>query len=252
MIRAVLTVCLILVSAMAGHSSKFEELDKPPEGARKGQMLLGGYFSMGYPQGKVLDAENDFVKDYSYEISDDIYKLLWVSHLSFSYGASYEYMPIDYLGVKARLGRMFLVQRTRFGSEYENWREILYDEYSILVGPSLHATTRKRWDFTLTPFIGYVMADYTPTPIAKKLIADYDAGQPKDVSTYAAGAELNFTGYFSGGLYITFGFDWQVRFLDFGGGFTLEREGLAFFPGGRDSRIYSYSFIFSAGYAFSH
>jgi hypothetical protein len=48
------------------HATHFEELDKPPEGAHKGQIHLGAFESIGVPYGRILDAENDFVRNSTY------------------------------------------------------------------------------------------------------------------------------------------------------------------------------------------
>lgn len=238
-------------------ASKFEELDKPPEGAHKGQMFLGGFISMGAPVGSVYDAENNFVKDSLYEFSDsNTYKRLWISHLCFTFGASFEYMPMDYLGVKTKIKRFMVIQRTDFGSDYENWSRVIYGEYSFLVGPAIHATTRKQWDFTLTPVLGYGIATFTPTPIAKKLISSYSGTKTQTVSNLVLGAELNFTIYFSGGLYVSLGFDWNMNFLKFKDNLNLTYTDAitsdSFTYKGKSAPFHSVAFILSAGYAFSN
>ena len=233
---------------------KFDELDKSPEGAYAGQMMVGGWVSMGLPFGSVLSAERNFLKDNVYQISDDVFKKLWVSHLHFAAGASYEYMPLDHLGLKAKMGYMSIYQKTQFGSENRNWSKALYNELSLLVGPSLHLTTRKRWDVALTPYGGYAIAVYRPTPIAATLLKDYKTPKSKNVSNFALGTELALVSYFSGGLYMSIGLDWNLRFLDFGRGFFLTQNNAGkdvdFFPGKKSSKIHTVDIIISAGYAF--
>lgn len=54
--RAYITLFLIIFIAgcFPLYSSQFEELDKPPEGAHEGQMLVGGFFSIGMPYGDAI------------------------------------------------------------------------------------------------------------------------------------------------------------------------------------------------------
>jgi len=162
----------LLVIPFAGlEASKFEELDKPPEGAHAGQMLLCGFVTIGTSIGGIITAEDDFLSGSTYTFSEsDITKKLMVSHLAFTFGAAFEYMPLDILGAKARIKRSIIIQKTIFGSQFQNWSETLYADFALLVGPSLHLTTRKQWDVTFAPLVGYAFADYNATPIANRLM----------------------------------------------------------------------------------
>ncbi len=235
-------------------ASRFDELDKAPEGAHKGQMLVGGYFALGKPYGDIIDAEHDFLSGNTYTFEEnEITKQLLVDHLYFSIGAQFEYMPVDHLGAKARLKRSVIIQRTIFGSQYENWSGVTYDEFSLVIGPSAHLTTRKRWDITLTPFIGYALASYTATPIATELVDNYEGDTKRTANGLVFGTELNFTAYFSGGLYISIGFDWTFNQMKLDHPYSLEQpNGNRFYNGKSESDIHNFSLLISAGYAFSN
>ncbi|MFC1671485.1 hypothetical protein ACFL20_13925 [Spirochaetota bacterium] len=254
----------ILLIPQFGFSVKFDELDKPPEGAHQGQMLVGAFVSLGSTLGSIIDAENDFIKNNTYTFSEsEITKRLMVTHLSISVGVLFEYMPIDYLGVKTKLKSTSIVQRTVFGHQFENWTRALYVDFSFNVGPSVHVTNRKQWDFTLTPVIGYAVGEFTATPIANKLIkhvdddgiADYDGSSGKIIHGFTCGAELNFIAYFSGGLFISLGFDWTMNMFNFSKAYNLTNPispNGQYFEGGKNSNPHTLSFIISSGYAFSN
>ncbi len=252
--RIVLILLVILLCFIDAFASQFDELDKAPEGAHKGQLLVGALISFGKPYGDIITAEHDFLSGSTYSFPESgITKKLYVDHLSFVFGASTEYMPINHLGVKLKLRRMIVIQRTLFGANYENWRENTYQDFSFVIGPSLHATTRKRWDFTFTPVVGYAIASYNATPIAAELIDGYDEKRKKAASGLVVGAELNFTGYFSGGLYLSLGFDWTMNMIQLDAPYELSQtNGNQFFSGSNNSNIHHLSFVISAGYAFSN
>ena len=236
-------------------ASQFEELDKPPEGAHEGQMLLGGYFSLGVPYGDLIDGEKDFVSENTYTFEEsEITKELMVAHISYDFGISFEYMPIDYIGIKTKLKRVLIVQRTRFGAEFQNWTETLYSNYSFLLGPSFHLTSRKYWDVTLTPVIGYAFAKYNATPIASRLVQGYSGDMKRNVNGITYGAELNLTMYFSGGLYISAGLDWNKYPVSFSPSYNLTNpdSGDKYLDGKSSGSIQSVNLAISAGYAFSH
>ncbi len=251
-------ISLLALFPYKAYSTEFDELDKPPEGAHKGQMLLGFFVSIGVPGGDLIDAENDFLENSSYTFENDIIKALEVSHLSFSLGLSYEYMPFDHFGAAARLRRTNIIQRTNFGANYENWKGFLYRDYSIYIGPSVHATTRKRWDFILTPLIGYCFAKYAATPVADKIIS-YDAGvlytgeKRKSSQGLSYGAELNCTIYFSGGLYISIGGEWIRNSLKFDSAFDLTNpQTNGKYYSSTSGNIDSLNAVIAAGYTFSN
>jgi len=241
------------------RSSEFDELDKPPEGAHEGQFLVGAFFSFGWPKSELIDAENDFLKDSYYTFDNGISKSLEVSHQSYALGISAEYMPIDHLGAQFRFRRTYIVQNTIFGSEYENWKGYLYKDYAFYLGPAFHAVTRKSWDFVLIPFIGYSIAKYNATPVAKKTLQDYDTGEKYSGDTgrkskgLSYGTELNCTIYFTGGLYVSIGGEWIRNKLKFDRGFDLTNPQTGNkYSAGTSATIDTYSVIISAGYAFSN
>lgn len=254
--KLLITIFALLLCHQAfSQSSQFEELDKPPEGAHQGQVLLGGFVSLGLPYGDLIDGEEDFVKNNTYTFDEsEITKELKLTHLSYDFGLSFEYMPIDYIGLKTKFKRVIIVQRTRFGSEFQNWSETLYSNYSFLLGPSFHLTNRKQWDVTLTPVIGYAIAEYEATPIAAELVAGYKGNRKRDVNGITYGAELNLTIYFSGGLYLTLGADWNKYPIRFSPGYSLSQtvgsEEVTYLDGKNSGSIQTINLTIAAGYAF--
>ena len=115
-----------LIISNRAYSTEFDELDKPPEGAHKGQMLLGGFVCIGVPMGDLVDAEDDFLEDSVYTFDNEVTKSIEVSHQSFAFGISFEYMPLDHIGSITRLRKTYIVQRSNFGSAYQNWRGYIY------------------------------------------------------------------------------------------------------------------------------
>jgi len=233
------------------YASQFEELDKAPEGAHKGQMFLSGAVAIGIPFGDIITAEEDFVSDNTYTHSNGTIKELLITHLAYDYGIKFEYMPINHIGVRTRLKKQTIVQRTQFGSDYQNWNETLYTNYSFFVGPAFHLTERKRWDVAFTPLLGYAIGEYTATPIADQLINSY-TNSKKSVNSLCYGAELEFLAYFSGGFFFSIGVEYMSYTLDFGSGFNLTQNSNTFMDGKTSGSINTVSFIISAGYAFSN
>lgn len=260
--KTVLKISLLLLLLLSGtslFSSQFEELDKPPEGAHEGQILLGGFFSIGLPYGDAIKGEEDFVKGNTYTFSESqITKELLINHLSYDYGIFFEYMPLDHIGAKTKLRRSVVVQRTAFGSDYQNWNETLYENYSFVIGPSFHLTARKQWDITLTPEIGYAVAKYHATPIASRLVNSYtnDRDRDRDVNGFIYGAELSLAIYFSGGFYLSLGGEWTGYNLAFSPGYNLTQtvgsETRTYLDGKSSTSMQTINFIVSAGYAFSN
>jgi hypothetical protein len=209
--------------------------------------------SIGVPYGDIIDGEKNFVKGNTYTFEEsEITKELMIAHLSYDFGISFEYMPIDYIGIKSKLKRVLIVQRTRFGADFQNWTETLYSNYSFLLGPSFHLTSRKYWDITLTPVIGYALAKYNATPIAAKLVQGYSGDRSRDVSGITYGAELNLTVYFSGGLYMSVGADWNKYPITFSPPLELSQGGNTFMDGKNSGSIQTMNLTISAGYAFSN
>ncbi len=235
--------------------TRFDELDKPPEGAHSGQMFLGVFASIGIPRGDLIDAEDNFINDNTYTFTEsDTTKKMMVTHLTFSFGLSYEYMPFDHVGIKSKLKRSVIIQRSIFGTDYENWSGSLYTDYAINLGPAIHLNVRKRWDVILTPFIGYAYGKYEATPVAAQLIDDSvysDAKRKQSVKGLTYGAELNMGFYFTGGLYLNIGFDWTINSITFGKEYDISQSNGTRYQG-TSSSIYNYCILFSAGYAFSN
>ncbi|OHD65167.1 MAG: hypothetical protein A2176_02710 [Spirochaetes bacterium RBG_13_51_14] len=263
-------ILMMLLAAASAFATQFEELDKPPEGAHKGQILLGAFANIGIPYGRIIDAENDYVRNSWYTFWSNLTtKKIMVQHLTFSYGILFEYMPVDYLGIKVKVKRLTVVQRTMFGQQYQNWTKMLYNDFSFFIGPSVHFTTRKQWDFSLTPVAGYALGEYNAAPIAKLLVYKteqnvnlqildivwgYGRKSKKQVYNVVVGAELSFFVYFTGGFFISFGCDWTMNMLKFDGKFYQMNPQTyrLFFPQSDFSYLHSVSFILSAGYAFSN
>jgi hypothetical protein len=254
--KYLILIIILLSSAISAYSdTRFDELDKPPEGAHRGQMFLGVFASIGLPYGDLIDAEDDFIKNNTYTFSDaDTTKKMMVTHLSFSFGLSFEYMPFDRIGIKSKLKRSIIIQRSIFGSDFENKSGSLYSDYSLALGPAVHLNVRKRWDLILTPVIGYAFAEYEATPVAAQLIDDStfnSAERKQSISGLIYGAELSMGFYFSGGLFINLGFDFLVNSIKFGEDYNItQSDGTTY--SGTSSDIYNYSVILSVGYAFSN
>ncbi len=247
-------VFLLTISASAVAQSKFTDLDKDPIGAHKGQMLLGAFFSMGGIIGDTITAENQFIDNSVYTFSSSgISKLVWLSDIAFSAGVIFEYMPIDHLGIKAKLKGTLNIQRTLFGPNYQNWSQIAYRDISIYAGLSAHVTNRKSWDITFTPYFGYSFGGLTPATVAYALNKTSYSTEVY-AGGYSMGGEANFTAYFAGGLFVTVGFDWTMNVISLAAplSFTNSQTGAAFAPEKKDFINHSLSFILSAGYAFSN
>jgi len=247
-------ISLILILGLTPLSaSLFEELDKAPEGAHKGQMFLGATIGMGIPMGDMISHEEKFVKGDIYTFPDiGTTKELLVTHLSYDYGINFEYMPIDYVGAKTKLKRVIVVQRTLFGSNYKNWNEPIFESFLLTAGPSFHLTNRKMWDITLSPLLGYFTGKYTATPIASELIDGYSGSRKRDVSGVVYGIDLSFVAYFSGGLYISAGIEWTTYPMSFSPGFNLTIEDKTYMDGKNSGSLQTGNLVFSAGYAFDN
>jgi hypothetical protein len=261
------SVLIIILVAGASHATRFEELDKPPEGAHKGQILLGAFATIGLPYGRIIDAENDYIRNSTYTFySSFTTKKIQVRHLSFSYGVLFEYMTVDYLGLKLKAKRSTIIQRTIFGHQYQNWNKMMYNDYSFLLGPAIHFTSRKQWDISLTPIAGYALGEYSAVPIADHLVYSfsppsriqlvwgYGGRRKKKADNVVIGVELNVSVFFSGGFFMSFGCEWTMNMLEFGKQYFLMNPQTLhlFFPTGTSSYLHSICFILSAGYAFSN
>ena len=255
-----LAAALLLYSA-AYADTNFEELDKPPDGAYKGQMLLGGFASMGIPTGSMINAEEDFVKNSSYTFDEnDTTKAIWISHLSYSLGVFFEYMPFDYFGLYAKTAYSAITQRTSFGKDYANTRATLYYDFSLLVGPVLHATNRRPWDISLTPLFGYTYGVYYAAPIARKLILD-NSGQKYSPSSYTGkagwltyGTDISVSIYFSGGFYLSLTGEWIRNSITLTAPLDKAnpQTGAMYMSSGTSGIIDTFRIILASGYAFSN
>lgn len=265
--KKTLTVILLMAAVSYVHAAQFEELDKPPEGAHKGQMLLGIFATIGVPYGTIIDAENKYIKNSTYTFFNNfITKKIMLQHLTFSYGLFYEYMPVDYFGLKVKAKRSSVIQRSQFGAEYENWTRLTYSDYSFFLGPSIHFTSRRMWDISLTPLAGYALGKYVATPIAAHLIYSlsiptmnqlvffYNAKREKQAYNWVIGGEFNISMYFTGGFYMAFSFDWTMNMLEFDSKFYINNMQTYawFFPNKSSSYLHSVCFMLSVGYAFSN
>lgn len=257
--KKIIFLLFIILCVNPLFSSEFDELDKPPEGSHSGQMLLRFCIALGAPVGTVINAEKDFVENSTYTFEEtDITKELLISHMYISFGGSFEYMFIDHLGAQVKLKKNYIMQRTSFGSQYENWSNPLYKDYSLYLGPTFHLTTRKMWDVSLSLFAGYSFGTFYATPVADEILENkvdsvvYNGPGEKSVNGFSAGTELNFLFYFSGGLFVSIGFDWTMNMLDFGSEFNLQNPQTSanYFSGETSSTVHSLGIIISAGYAF--
>jgi hypothetical protein len=238
------------------RAAAFEELDKPPEGAYKGQIIVGGFVSLGVVQGSAINAENNFVKGSTYTFSSiETTKAVWITHLTYSFGLFGEYMPIDYIGAYSKIAFSTVVQRTDFGKDYPNKRKDLYSDVEFLVGPNFHATNRRPWDISLAPLAGIAFGDYSAIPIGKNLFSGYyPSGTKGKASLLVFGAELKFSIFFSGGFCSSLGVEW-IR-----NGITLSspvspanpQTGAVYMSGGKSGDIDNFRIVFCGGYAFSN
>lgn len=247
------TICLFaLFFCLNASASQFDELDKAPEGAHGKQMILMGFVSIGVPFGNIIDAENSFIDGSTYTfISSDTTKKIDLSNMVFNLGISFEYMPIDYVGLKVRVKKDTIIERTTFGTDYKNWSETLISAYAFNFGIPVHFTLRQRWDISLVPYAGYYSAEIYPTPVAKKIIDGYISPSVQSASGYQYGAELNFIFYFSGGFTLSAGADWSYSSINIGKPIkALNIQTGKNYPSSTDLSFHSSAFILSAGYAF--
>jgi hypothetical protein len=247
---------LLLASVLPflSFATVFEDLDKPPDGAYKGQIFVGAYLGMGVPFGSAITAEEKFVKNTTYTFTDqDTTKEVLIGHLSFSGGLYSEYMPIDHVGAKLRLGRTMIVQRTLFGANFKNEKGTLYKDYNFSIGPNFHLTNRKPWDVTLYPFIGYGIGTYQAAPVAKKLFK-YNEKTKNDVSSLIYGTELDLAVYFSGGLFINLGLQWLHNTVTISKNYyrSTPSPSATYMSGSKTGSIDSFQIIFASGYAFKN
>ncbi len=245
-------ISLLLCVPLPLHAIDFDELDLPPAGAHGGQMLLGFFVTAGFAGGPVIGAENDFLRNSTRTFDNETTKLIEVAHLPLSFGLSCEYMPIDYIGLRGKLRRIWVIQRSTFGSDYENEREILYSDYSFLVAAAVHATNRKQWDFSLAPIMGYSLYKYQAAPVASQLL-DNVSGGSRTGKDLVYGVELNAIIYFSGGLFISLGYEWMRNPVKYSDVINLTNtQTNAVYADTSGGYIDTNSVVLTVGYAFSN
>lgn len=252
--RFPLLLLLLMVSAPLAADTIFEDLDKPPDGAYGGQFFLGAVAGMGLARGSIIDAEDAFVRNTTNTFEDaEITKLVELQHFSFALGLAAEYMPIDHVGLKSRLLRRWIAQRTLFGPDYPNEQEYILTTVDLTLGPNLHLTTRRAWDVTLHPFAGYSLGTFHPVPAADKLSDGVNGSKDYSNNTFIFGAELAGILYFSGGLFISAGVEWTRYPIAFSGTVNRTIPDTRQYNGGSGSgEIDAITFSFSAGYAFKN
>ncbi len=257
-----LTACAVLLNTVQLFAADFEELDKPPEGIYRGQILAGGFFSFGIPSGSIIDAEKSFVKGSTHTFSDsETTKALWITHLSYSYGVFGEYVAYDHIGVYAQFGGINIVQRTDYGKDYSNSRKNLYAGVMFLLGPNFHLTDRRPWDVSLCPMIGYTYGKFHATPIAASAINSNESGtlektyspsgSKTQIRTLIYGANLKVSVFFSGGLAISLGGEWIRIPIKMDGPIkeTNPQTGKQYLKGKSSGNIDNMRLFISAGYA---
>ncbi|MBN1498993.1 MAG: hypothetical protein JW982_02470 [Spirochaetes bacterium] len=205
---------LLSVLPLLIFATKFDELDKAPEGAYKGQIFFGGSLGLGYPFGNAIVSENDFISGTTYTFTEnEITKEVDLVHLSFFSSLYAEYMPADHVGIKIFLDYLSIYQRTTFGSELENKNEVLYYHFGAFLGPDFHLTVRKPWDISFCPFIGYALGKYEAAVVAKELFPGFTDNTVETSNGLVIGSELCANFFFNGGVYFSVGFNWIYSFI---------------------------------------
>lgn len=249
--KSIILLAVVLIPICA-YTIDFDELDLPPAGVHRGQMLLGFFSTAGFAGGSIIDAENDFIKNSTFTFENETTKLIELSHLPLSIGIFFEYIPIDYIGVQCKLRRSWVIQRTTFGTEYANRRETLFANYAMLFSLSFHATNRKQWDVSISPIIGYSLYSMHAAPVAEALIEN-TASEKREGKSVAYGIEACATAYFSGGLFITAGYEWLKYSIKFSESFNITNDQTgALYANFQEGDIFTHSIIIIVGYAFSN
>jgi hypothetical protein len=255
------TQLVIIFLLMPGiiFASKLDDLDKAPEGAHRNQMLLGAFLNIGSTLGDLINSVSEFIADNVIEMSQSgIFKKFMVSHITFAAGISFEWMPIDHMGLKFKARYSSVLQRTLFGTENENWSATLFQDISFNLGVVGHLTNRKMWDVSLAPLFGYSLAWFTPTVVASiPEISNNIDGYSNNVSTmmihnFIMGAELAFTLFFKGGFYFSIGFEWIMNFLFFESTPDVSQTSGTYFSGKTQSFNHALTCYISVGYAFDN
>ncbi len=249
-IKLLITIYVVGISFVS-YASEFDELDKPPEGIHKDQIMLTASVSIGLPYGDLIAAEEKFTKTSTYTFENEITKLIYLSHLAFGITISGEYMPIDYIGIRSKIRRSVIIQNTNFGADYQSWKKTLYSDYSVYFGPSFHVSNRKPLDIAVSPMVGYAFATYNPTPIAGILINGYTPPPTQEFSTITYGIDAMLSIFFSGGLVVQIGAEWIRNNVVFSSTpEAVNPQTSQIFYTKQSATIDSILFCVSAGYAF--
>ncbi|MCX7677948.1 MAG: hypothetical protein N2316_01895 [Spirochaetes bacterium] len=234
------------------YAIDFDELDLPPAGAHSGQMLLGFFVTAGFASGSLIDAEKDFIRNSTFTFENETTKLIEVSHLPLSVGLFCEYMPIDYVGLRCRFRRNWIIQRSTFGTEYANVREIFFSDYSIILAPAFHVTNRKQWDVSVAPIVGYAFYQYQAAAVAGELLEN-TASQKRKGKGVVYGCEIGGTIFFSGGLFVSLGYEWIRNSVEYAETFYISNpQTSAIYPDTSGGDIQTHSVLIVVGYAFSN
>lgn len=251
--KKLLVTALVFIN-MSAYTSVLDDIDKPPGGAHAGQMIILGFASIGLPFGTLMDSEESFIDGSFYTFEDvDTTKMVDLLFLSFNFGFSFEYMPIDNFGIKARVRNDLIVERTLFGSAYRNWNEVIFSAYSFTLGVPYHFTVRKNWDVAFSPYVGYYTGKIQPAPVAGALFDGFSEPSSISVSGLLYGSELNALFFFGNGFVLSFGIDWSYFNVDAGGaiGAVHPQTGKEYSSSGSQS-FHTVNLVISAGYAFSN
>ena len=114
-------------------------------------------------------------------------------------------------------------------------------------------TSRRWWDVFVSPQVGYSLGRFYATPVASEILSGYYGDTKRNANGFIIGAELCFTAYFTGGFYISAGFEWSMILFNLDDSLSLTNtQTSATYGSGKSFNIHSYSFILSIGYAFSN
>lgn len=251
--KLLILIIFITLSGWPLYASIIEDLDKEPIGAHEDQMIAGTLFSIGFPIGTAIDAEDSFLNGSTYTFTDSgTTKKLLVDHLAFSFGAFFEYMPIDYVGIRAKYRSSLIIERTIFGSEYDNETDLLFNDFGLLVGPSFHVTNRKWWDINIVLLGGYYYGKFEAAPIANRLLT-VTGNRVQYVHGAVIGTEVNFAAYFESGFYLSIGFEWTMNLIGLSSPYemTNTQTGTTYVTES-SLTIHTFNLILAAGYAFDN
>ncbi|HQE59074.1 MAG TPA: hypothetical protein PLA54_07785 [Spirochaetota bacterium] len=250
-----LIIVFVLFSSGALYSadrSVFEDLDKPPEGAYAGQIFAGASLGMGLVSGSIIKAEKDFVSGTTYSFEDsEVTKKVELQHYSFAFSMFGEYMPLDHFGVKGKISRAMVAQKSTFGADYPNEQGFLLKTWNITFAPVYHVTVRREWDVTIAPFLGYSIGTFNAIPVAKGLFDTIDSKTSQSSNSLIYGIEINGTLYFSGGFFLSLGAEWTRYNISIDNDINrTSPSALTYNNGSKSGNIDTYIIQISAGYAF--